>query len=248
MGQMGSWNGYVFEVSGSVVRGYTGLTIEGGSEVENKVSNKYAYVNRKNSTPTTVSIEVQLNAYLGCDVRAEAMEFIQSATDGDKNYFYVAGKKLVTCQLMLTNAKVTETVMTPAGEWISCKIALTMKQCEKYSSGSSSSKSSSSSKKSTQSSKKTVKQQSYVETGNTEKTETKNATEEAKNAIDRIVQSATSAAQNWIKTKVDNAKQVIANAKATTTTQKNTTTKKTAAKTAATSTNKVESVGKHSKQ
>ena len=169
MSQIGSWNGIIFEVSPNIIRGYTGLTIEGGSETEDKVSDKYAYVKRKNSTPTTVSMEVYLNAYLGCNVRDEAMALIKAATDGEKNYFYVAGKKLISCQLMLVNAKVTETTTTPKGDWTSCKIALSMKQCEKYSGGSSgsssggSSGSKSSSKKTTQAKKQTVKQQSWLD-------------------------------------------------------------------------------------
>ena len=163
MGQIGSWNGIVFEVSPNVVRGYTGLAIEGGSQTEEKVSDKYAYVQRKNSTPTSVNMDVYLNAYLGCNVRDEAMAFIKAATDGAKNYFYVAGKKLVECQLMLVSAKVTEVTSTPTGEWTSCKIALTMKQCEKYSGGSSSVSGgggSSGGKKTSQPKKETVKQQS----------------------------------------------------------------------------------------
>ena len=248
MGQIASWNGFTFEVSPGVVRSFTGLTIEGGSVTEDKVSNKYAYVKRKNSSPTAVNLEIYLNAYLGCNVRDEAMAFIKAATEGNKNYFYLNGKKLVTCQLMLVSAKVTELEMTPSGEWTSCKIALSMKQCEKYSgssSSSSSSTSSSNSKKKTQTKKTSVKQQNTTTKKTTEKTQTTSSDVKtaAAAAIDRISEnvanvksqdiakaaavvlnpvSAIAAAGKAIASGVSKVGQVISTAKKTTSTSKST--------------------------
>ena len=259
MGQIGSWNGIVFEVSPNVVRGYTGLAIEGGSQTEEKVSDKYAYVQRKNSTPTSVNMDVYLNAYLGCNVRDEAMAFIKAATDGAKNYFYVAGKKLVECQLMLVSAKVTEVTSTPTGEWTSCKIALTMKQCEKYSGGSSSVSGgggSSGGKKTSQPKKETVKQQSWAEKAvDAVKTGVSNVVNAAKNvvgkvtnAIKNVASKATSTtakkAESSIAKKVSAVKKVTTAAKKATTTKKATTVQKPAAKKASTTKGKIKAVAK----
>lgn len=144
---MASWNGFNFEVSPYVVRGFEGLTIKGGTETEDKVAEEQKYVERKNSTTTEISLSIYLNTYLGCSVREEANRFIRSAMDGDANYFYVGNQKLVTYKLMLTQAEVTEVEIAPEGTWVSCKIKLTMKQCEKYKTKSSSSGSSGSGKK-----------------------------------------------------------------------------------------------------
>lgn len=132
MAEIASWNGHSFVVSPTVVRGFTGLTIKGGSETEDKTSGGDKYVSRKNSSPSQVSLTAELNALLGCDVRKEAMKFIDDANAGSKGYFYMAGKKLLPCQLMLTEASVTETTISPNGTWLSCKVQLTMKQCGKY--------------------------------------------------------------------------------------------------------------------
>lgn len=131
MGLMGSWHGFNFEVSPSVVRGFTGLTIKGGSETEDKVSEKQKYVERKNSSATEISMSVGLNTYLGCNVRDEAIAFIDTAMEGASNYFYVGGKKLVCYKLMLTQAEIAETMIAPNGTWVSCRVNLTFRQCEK---------------------------------------------------------------------------------------------------------------------
>lgn len=132
MAIMGSWNGFDFEVSPTAVRGFTGLRIKGGSETEDKVSQRQKYVQRTNSAATEIALSVYLNAYMGCNVRDEALRFICTAMEGATNYFYVGGKKLVTYKLMLVNAEITETEIAPNGTWIACKIDLSLKQCEKY--------------------------------------------------------------------------------------------------------------------
>lgn len=158
MAEIASWNGHSFVVSPTVIRGFTGLTIKGGSETEDKTSGGNKYVSRKNSSPSQVSLTAELNALLGCDVRKEAMKFIDDANAGSKSYFYMAGKKLLPCQLMLTEASVTETAISPNGTWLSCKVQLTMKQCGKYdgSAGGTTSSSSGSSSSSNKASTKTT--------------------------------------------------------------------------------------------
>ena len=158
MAEIASWNGHSFTVSPKLIRGFTGLTIKGSSETEDKTSDGQKYVSRKNSNPSEITLTAELNALTGCDVKNEALKFVDEARSGAKNYFYMGGKKLITCQLMLTEASVSETTIAPNGTWISCKVKLTMKQCAKYDgtgSSSSSSSSSSGSSSSSSGSKKT---------------------------------------------------------------------------------------------
>ena len=154
MAEVGSWNGHAFTVSPNLIRSFTGLTIRGSSETEDKTGDGQKYVARKNSNPAEVSLTAELSALTGCDVQNEALQFVDEARAGAQNYFYLSGKKLIPCQLMLTEASVSETQIAPGGKWISCKVKLTMKQCAKYdgtssgSGGSSSASGSSGSKKS----------------------------------------------------------------------------------------------------
>lgn len=169
MAEIGSWNGHSFVVSPTLIRGFTGLTIKGSSETEDKTSNSQKYVSRKNSKPSEITLTVEPNAMTGCDVKNEALKFVDEARCGANNYFYLSGKKLISCKLMLTEASISETVIAPNGTWVSCKVKLTMKQCAKYdgtSSGSSSGSSSSSggSSGSSSSSKKTSTKTSATKT------------------------------------------------------------------------------------
>lgn len=150
MAEIGRWNGHKFEVSPSLIRGFTGLQIKGSSETEDKESGNQKYVSRKNGKPVEVSMTIHLNARLGCDVRSEAAKFISEAMSGSKDYFYIGNKKLVSCQLMLTDATVKEVGLIGNGTWTQADVQITMKQCSKNdgtTSASSSSSSSSGSKK-----------------------------------------------------------------------------------------------------
>lgn len=131
MGQIALWNNHSFTVSPTLIRGFTGLTITSGSETEEKTSSSQNYVYRKNGAPSEVALTAELNALTGCDVKTEALKFVEEANAGAQGYFYIGGKKLLTCQLMLTKAQVSEVVLAPDGVWISCKVALTMLQSSK---------------------------------------------------------------------------------------------------------------------
>lgn len=142
---IGKWNKHKFVVSAKVIRGFTGLQIKGSSELKDKKESGQGKVKRKGGNPTEVSLTVNLNAYVGNDVRKEAMKFIKEARAGKKGYFYINGKKLVSCKLMLTEATVKEVEISIGGKWTSANVQLTMKQCNKGGKSSSSSSSSSSS-------------------------------------------------------------------------------------------------------
>lgn len=152
MATIANWNGHTFEVSPNLIRGFTDLTIEGGCETTTKNSSKQKYEERKYGESPTISMTAHLNAQLGVtDVRAEAMEFVQEATEGACAYFYLGTAKLFPAKLILTKASINQIVHMPlSGDtWISCDVKLTFKQGTKNdgSSGSSSSSGGSSSKK-----------------------------------------------------------------------------------------------------
>ena len=133
MAEIGRWGGQKFEVKSGHVQGFTGLSIKGSSETEDKESGSEKYVSRKNGKPTEIGLTVHLNALTGCkNVRDTAMWFVNQARAGKKDYFYIKDGKLVPCQVMLTEASVKEIEMTNKGDWIMCDVQLTLKQCTKW--------------------------------------------------------------------------------------------------------------------
>lgn len=127
--ETGRWNNHVFTVSPQVIRGFTGLTIKGSSETEDKASGGQQRAARKAGKPAEVSLTVGLSALTGCQVREEALALVEDARAGASNYFYVGGKKLMTCQLMLTEADVDKVVIAHGGAWVSAEVRLTLRQC-----------------------------------------------------------------------------------------------------------------------
>ncbi len=139
MGEIARWNGHKFEVSSNVIRSFTGLSIKGSSETKDKKSSNQKYVERKNGKPKEISLTANLHTQLGCDVKSEAMAFVDEATAGKKDYFYIGSKKLMTCSMMLTEASVDEIGITNSGAWTKADVKLTFKQCSKNDSDTSSS-------------------------------------------------------------------------------------------------------------
>ena len=131
MAEIGRWSSYRFEVSPNVVRGFSGLTMKGSCETEDKTESNQKYVARKNGKPSEVSMTVHLDARLGCDVRGEALALVECASSGERDYFYIGNRKLMSCRLMLTDASVSEVTVAPDATWITAKVQLTMKQSSK---------------------------------------------------------------------------------------------------------------------
>lgn len=145
---IGKWGGHVFTVSPSLIRGFTDLKIKGSCETNEKNKSKQKYYVKKYGNAREVSMTIGLNAYLGIsDVQSEAMTFIEEATDGKSDYFYLGERKLFTSEMCLVSAEIAEIVHFPGkgNVWVSCKINVSFKQGGKNEGGSSSSSSSSSS-------------------------------------------------------------------------------------------------------
>ena len=140
---IGKWNGHKFVVSSKMIRSFEGLQIKGSSELKSAKDSGQGKVARKGANPTEVSLTVKLNAYVGCDVKKEAMALVSEARSGKKGYFYIGKKKLLSCKLMLTEATVKEVEVNSSAKWINAEVSLTLKQCNKGGSSSSSSSSSS---------------------------------------------------------------------------------------------------------
>lgn len=149
MGEIARWKGHKFEVSSNLIRGFSGLTIKGSSEWEEKKSNNQQYVSRKNGKPREVSFDVSLHAQLGCDVRSEALAFVEEATAGVSDYCYIGNKKLVPCSLMLTEASISDVTIINNGTWTKAQVKCTFKQCSKNDGSSTSSSGGGSNKTST---------------------------------------------------------------------------------------------------
>lgn len=198
MAEIGRWNGRTFVVSPNLIRSFKGLTVRGSSETEEKISDKQKYVTRKNANPAEVSLAVLLNALVGSDVRGEAMILVEDARSGAADYFYVGGKKLLPCKLMLTEASVSETEIAASGVWVSCEVRLTMKQAGKYDTSASASTSSSS----TGSKKTSVKTNSAKTTTKT----TTTVTAAASAALTANAALKVSSALNEVKRIISNAK------------------------------------------
>ncbi|MBP3541808.1 MAG: hypothetical protein J6K72_08390 [Clostridia bacterium] len=131
MAEIGSWNGHRFVVTPTLIQSFSDLSIKGSSETEEKTGNGEKYVSRKNGKPYEVGMTVELNAYLGCKVKEEAMKLVEEAGRGESSYFYLGGEKLLPCQLMLVEAGIEDVAMSTLGQWISCNVQLKMKQCTK---------------------------------------------------------------------------------------------------------------------
>ena len=126
------WRDFVFHANAKEIRGVNGITITASTETEDKTNNGETYVARKNAGATEISLTAILNAYLGIDVKAEAVKMLEAAQSSQTGYFYAGNEKLVPYQFMLIKANTKNVQLSPNGTWIHAEIEMTMKQCTKY--------------------------------------------------------------------------------------------------------------------
>lgn len=131
MAEIGRWNNHIFEVSPTVMRSFDDLTIVGKADTEEKTAGTQKYLSYKNGGAISVTMTILLSKFLGCDVREEALAFVNEARKGSRDYLYLDGKKLVTCPLMLTNAEVSQTEIAAGGQWVYAEVKVTFKQSDK---------------------------------------------------------------------------------------------------------------------
>lgn len=128
MADIGSWHNHIFTVSADVLRSFKDMTIKGSLETDEKTTSNEKYVVFKGSGIRTLSITVELNGLLGCNVRQEAMLFLEEASSGAEDFFYVGNEKLLSCKLLLTEATVEKVQMNSRGDWTSADVKLEFKQ------------------------------------------------------------------------------------------------------------------------
>jgi hypothetical protein len=131
MSVIGKWKNHEFVVSPDKIESFRDLQIKGGSNLEEKKKGNKPTVKRKGAKPLELSMTVELNAFVGSDVKKNALTLVKEAVNGDKGYFYIGGKKLMTCKLMLTDATLKNPDFTADGNWIKAQVTLTMKQSTK---------------------------------------------------------------------------------------------------------------------
>lgn len=157
MGITARWNGHIFEVSPNVIRSFKGLEISGacdtgtkdqsfkmtvpaldkkgnkqydkkGNLKTKKVTKKNKITTYKTTKPIEISFSAMLHSMTGCDVRNEAMMFINDAESGEKDYLYIGGHKIASCEFMITKASVAEINISNNGWWMSAVVQITMSQ------------------------------------------------------------------------------------------------------------------------
>ena len=132
-----SWGSSRFFVTPTWVRSFSSLQITSSTATEDEESGGTKYVKKKNDGSYELKLTAILDKRLGeTDVRAEAMRLAEDARTGAKDYVYNCGSKLFTPMMMGTGATIKNIVTTPKGEWISCEVELTLKQCSKSGGGS----------------------------------------------------------------------------------------------------------------
>ena len=127
-----SWGGSRFFVTPTFVRSYKNLQISASCDTEDEESSGEKYAKKKNDGAYKFNLTAILDKRLGeADVRTEALRLAESARTGTKDYVYNCGSKLFTPQMMGTDATIKNIVCTPGGDWISCEVDITLKQCSK---------------------------------------------------------------------------------------------------------------------
>lgn len=131
MAVIGQYGGWTFEIRANYMRPFKDFQIVSECETEDKTADAQKYVSAKNGKPIQITTTVTLNAYLGVNVRGDAIGLIDAAQRSYQGYFYIQSKKLFPFMLMLTRASIKNFVLSPNGQWIACDIDLTLKQSSK---------------------------------------------------------------------------------------------------------------------
>lgn len=113
------------------MRSFKNFQIVSECETEDKTASAQKYVSAKNGKPIQITLTVTLSAYLGVDVRADAIALIDAAQRSYQGYFYIQSKKLFPFMLMMTKAEMKNFEVAPNGTWVSCDMGLTLKQSSK---------------------------------------------------------------------------------------------------------------------
>lgn len=129
---IGKWKSFKFVVSQKQVCVFQDLSIKASMSTEEKKSGGKSYAVKKTAKPFEVSMTVKLVANLGCNVQRVAKKLARHAHNGNRGYFYIGKRKLLSLLLMLTDATVDNVVIGRNGAWLSADVKLTFKQTKKF--------------------------------------------------------------------------------------------------------------------
>lgn len=127
--EVAAWWKYRFIVSPNAIMGFKGLQVKASCELESKDNSQSGVAVRKRANPTEISFDAVFCALTGVSPRSEAHDLLIAARGGYQSHLYVGGKKILSCQFMLTDATLQDVEVTPKGKWVSAKMHLTLKQC-----------------------------------------------------------------------------------------------------------------------
>lgn len=126
-----SWGNIAFYVNAKEIKGIKDLTLDAKLDTEDKTEDGQKFVKVKNKGSYTVTMTAVLQKALNVDVQKTALELTEAARLGKTGYIYCGGKKLLTPQFMMTEAKVSNININKNGQWLGCEAALTLKQSSK---------------------------------------------------------------------------------------------------------------------
>jgi len=135
MAELVKWSGrggIAFFIRSNSVRGVRDLNISVSAETDSSTGDGETYTTRKNSGGYQIGMTAILNEMLDDGIQSTALNITEAARCADTGYFYTGGAKLFPAKFMMTDAKITNISMNPAGAWISCEVQMTLKQCSKF--------------------------------------------------------------------------------------------------------------------
>lgn len=130
MKELAQWAGFRFWIDAGSALLFDKLKISAEMETEEQEDQGQKYVTGKSGKPVEVSMNVILNAKLGIDVQAACMEFLEAAKTGQSGALYMAGKRLLPFEIMMTKASTEEIQIAPGGIWVAANVAVTFRQSE----------------------------------------------------------------------------------------------------------------------
>lgn len=135
MNELISWSGnggISFFLSSDSIRGFKDLVISASTKTKEEKADGEQFAKKESKGSYQITLTAILNEMLDDDIQTVALSMTEAARKGSSGYFYNGGKKLFPAKFMMTDAKISNLNMIPTGGWISCEVALTLKQCGKF--------------------------------------------------------------------------------------------------------------------
>ena len=127
MQYMAKWGQKGFLLSPTTVVPFNDFSTSLSVKEESKDdANGNARINVRGRELRPISFSTTYHRSLGVDPYAQWKSW--EAELGKSYPLYIGGKQIGTNQMMLTGVSTAEVMLTPSGEWLSCKVSLTLKE------------------------------------------------------------------------------------------------------------------------